>query len=478
MFFNINRLWMILPGLIAYIIFIILAYSTPVNYHFYLSIGIAILVINLWIGEIIPIWASSLLPIILMPIHGLLSIPDTFKNYFNPTILLFLGGFLLAYSVEKWHLHKRIAFKLLSLTGDKPKQIIFGLMLTSALLSMWISNTATAIMMLPIALSITRLLENKNKKLAMLMLLCIAYGANIGGVATLIGTPPNIVYKGFVESILHEEITFLKWLIFGIPTSALMLYFTYIILTKFSIKIDNQPMKEIGDMLNHQYDKLGKTTAPERRTLIVFLIAIFFWIFSQPINQLLNSYQINIKIKEHHVALFFSLILFVIPSEKTKKVKLLSIKDFKYINWSILLLFGAGMSIAKGLETSGAITSIGDWISNQNYANWSILLLLLIVLSLFLTEFMSNVALAQIFIPVVFGIALSIQNIHPHILGIPVIIACSFAFMLPIGTPPNAVVFSSGLIPMKSMVKIGFLINIVAVIILWFLGTFILPLLF
>ncbi|MDP2176262.1 MAG: SLC13 family permease [Bacteroidota bacterium] len=478
MFFNFNRIWSIIPGFLAYIVSILLSFSSPTNSQFYISIGIAILIINLWISEIIPIWLSSLFPIILMPIHDLLSIPNTLKNYFNPTIFLFLGGFLLAYSVEKWHLHKRIAFKLLSITGDKPKQIIWGLMLTSALLSMWISNTATAIMMLPIALSITKLLENENRKISMIIVLCIAYGANIGGVATLIGTPPNIVYKGFVESILHQEITFFQWLIFGIPTSAIMLYFTYLILTRIFVKIDNQPMKEIGEMLDNQYEQLGQLSSSEKRTLIVFLLAIFFWIFSQPINQILGNYKFDFKIKEHHVALFFSFLLFIIPFKKSTKIKLLSVNDFKYINWSILLLFGAGISIAKGLETTGVIAFLGDWISSQKYANWSILLLLLIFLAIFLTEFMSNVALAQIFIPVVFGIALAMPNMNPHVLAIPVTIACSFAFMLPIATPPNAVVFSSGHIKMTYMIKIGFLINIVAIILLWLIGTYILPLVF
>jgi sodium-dependent dicarboxylate transporter 2/3/5 len=477
-FMHTKRIWGVLPGVLSYFIALVLASNNFVESDFYISIGIAILIINLWIVEMFPIWMSSLLPIVLMPVHGLLDIPETLSNYFNPTIYLFLGGFLLAYSVEKWNLHQRIAFKLLTITGDKPKQIIFGMLITSALLSMWISNTATAIMMLPIALSITKFLENENKQLTAILILCVAYGANIGGVATLIGTPPNIVYKGFVESLLKQEITFLQWLVFGIPTSAVMLYSTYILVIKVFVKIDNNPLQEIGEMLDTQYEKLGKISLSEKRTLIVFIFAIFFWVFGQPINQVLKGYDITFKIKEHHVALFFSLILFFLPSQKFNSKRLLSIIDFKSINWSILLLFGAGMSIAKGLEISGVIKFVGNWISAQNYANWSVLLLLLVFLSLFLTEFMSNVALAQIFIPVVFGIALSLQTINPHILAIPVTIASSFAFMLPIGTPPNAVVFSSGYIPMKSMIKYGFFINIVAIVVLWLLGYFILPLLY
>jgi solute carrier family 13 (sodium-dependent dicarboxylate transporter), member 2/3/5 len=476
--FNSKRIIGITPGILSYLIALTISIRSPVDSSFHLSIGIAVLIINLWIVEILPIWVSSILPIFLMPIHQLLSIPDTLNNFFNPTIFLFLGGFLLAYSVEKWDLHKRIAFKLLSITGDKPKQIILGMLMTSALLSMWISNTATAIMMLPIALSISKLLDNKNKTMSVVLILCVAYGANIGGVATLIGTPPNIVYKGFVETLLNEEITFFQWLIFGVPTSALMLYITYLLITKVLVKSSNNPILEIGEMLDKQYEKLGKITKPELRTLIVFGFAIFFWVFGQSLNQILNNFDINIKIKEHHVALFFSFVLFLTPSHQPKSKQLLSIIDFKNINWSILLLFGAGMSIAKSLEKSGVIAFIGNWISQQNYANWGVLLLLLIFLSLFLTEFMSNVALAQIFIPVVFGIAISLKTINPHILAIPVTIASSFAFMLPIGTPPNAVVFSSGFIPMKTMVKLGFFINIVAVILLWILGYFILPLLF
>ncbi|MCC6818597.1 MAG: SLC13/DASS family transporter [Bacteroidia bacterium] len=471
-----------LPGILSYLYFSFIHPCDPPDRNFFIAIGIATLTIILWIVETIPIWLSSLFPLILLPLHGIISFDIAISNYYSNTILLFLGGFLLAYSVEKWHLHKRIAFKLLSLTGDNPKGIVWGMMLTTCLISMWISNTATAIMMLPVAISITKIVKDHNhpdnKAFFICLILGIAYAANIGGIATIIGTPPNIVYKGFVENILGQELSFFKWMILGVPLSLLMLYISYWLMTNVIFKFKHKSYPEVAEMLDRQVEELGKTKAPEKRTLIIFSIAAGLWIFGQPISALLNTFSIKIKIEEYAVAMVFGLLLFLIPKSKGQKERLLQFSDLKSISWSILLLFGGGMCMAKGLEKSGVINWVGQLISGSQGSNFPLLLLIIILTSLFLTEIMSNVALANIYIPVVFGISASLGISNPHIMGIPVAIACSFAFMLPISTPPNAVVFSSGKIKVKDMAIAGFLLNIVGVLLLWLCGLFVIPYLF
>lgn len=476
-------LLIILPGVLFYIFSVFIAPFFNLNSPALTSLSIALLIINLWISEIIPIWIASLIPLFLLSIHQISSLKELISHYTNPIIFLFLGGFLLAYSVEKWDLHKRFAFKLLLLTGNKPKQIIAGMLLTSFLLSMWISNTATTIMLLPIGLSISKLILDKGQSkellnLTALLILSISIGANIGGVATLIGTPPNIVYKGYVETILKQDISFTDWLIVGLPISIIMLIATFLLCTNFLFKIKNTAIPHVTQLLKDSYNKLGKMTFPQKVCLVVFGCAVFFWIFIVPINSLIKQNGYSFKIQEYTIALFFSLILFFFPSQSTNSKKILVLSDLKKINWSILLLFGAGISLAKGMESTGVIKSISLFIENSNFTNLSLLTLLLIGIALFLTEFMSNVALSQIIIPVVFGLVVSFPQTSPHQMGIPVTIACSFAFMLPIGTPPNAVVYSSGLISLKTMILSGFFLNLLAIIILWLSSQFFIPLFF
>ena len=475
---SVQKILASLPGLIVYLYCVFYSPGTT----FEISIGIAALLVNLWIAEPLPIWLSSLLPIVLMPLHGILDLHSIFKSYFNNTILLFFGGFLLAYSVEKWHLHKRIAFKLLAFTGDNPKGIIWGMMLSTCLISMWISNTATAIMMLPVAISIISTIKDKeskaNKAFFVCMLLGIAYAANIGGVATIIGTPPNIVYKGLSESLLKKNVGFIEWMAIGVPLSLLMLWITYQLMVNVFFKVRMKSLPEVAELLDKQAEQLGKIKPEEKRTLVVFSFAVFFWVFAQPLNLFIGSMDWPFKIEEFSVALLFGSILFLIPKSKKSPIKLLEFSDFKNISWGILILFGGGMCMAKGLETTGVIKYAGEWIKHSQEGNFPALLFLIILSALFLTELMSNVALAQIYIPVVFGISQSMGMSNPHIMGITVTIACSFAFMFPISTPPNAVIFSSGRIKLKDMAFAGFFLNIVGVILLWLTGLYIIPLLF
>ena len=450
----------------------------------YLSVGIAVLTVNLWIAESIPIYLASLIPLLLIPLHGILSFEKSISNYYNNTIRFFLGGFLLAYSIEKWHLHKRIAYKILSYTGENPRGILAGMMLSTCLISMWISNTATAIMMLPVAISVSSILNNSgsiHRNFFICMMLGIAYSANIGGIATITGTPPNIVYKGYLETLHKLDISFFQWMIFGIPLSLIMLWITYHLLSGFLFKISKRPSQSVANLLDEQYEELGKISTPEKRTLIIFTLTALLWILNEPIQHLIQLINPSWTLKEHQIALGAGIILLISPSGNRKGNRfspLLVPKDLKSINWNILILFGGGMCMAKGLAVSGALEQLGILIKENSHFSIGLLLLILIALALYSTEIMSNVALSQIFIPVVFGISEAFGMSNVHQFGLPVVFACSFAFMFPISTPPNAVVFSSGKVSMKDMAFAGFFINIVGILLLWAFGLYIVPHLF
>ena len=278
--------------------------------------------------------------------------------------------------------------------------------------------------------------------------------------------------------LLNAHVSFFKWMILGIPLSLLMLWLSYQFMTNVFFKVKMHSLPEVADLLDRQSNQIGKMGKAEKRTLVIFLLAICFWVFGQVFNDWFKSHQIPIKIEEFSVALVFGILLFFIPSGQTPSQPLLVVSDMKHISWEILLLFGGGMCMAKGLETTGAIHAAGNWIKTSQNGQYEWLLLLIIASAVFFTELMSNVALAQIYIPVVFGISQSIGLNNPHIMGITTTIACSFAFMFPISTPPNAVVYSSGKIQLKDMAIVGLCLNIVGVIVLWLVGLFVLPYLF
>lgn len=474
-----GRLLASFPGIIAYLSVILAGGGIS---DMYISIAVALLVVNLWIAQAIPLWITSLFAPVLLTLHGVLDFTQAYTSFFNKTIALFLGGFLLAFSVEKYGLHRRFAFRLLAMTGENPRGIVRGMMLSTALISMWISNTATAILMLPVAVSIADLVSGKNNGSSSAFLTClmlgIAYSANIGGIATIIGTPPNIVYKGFAEELQGQEISFLQWMAFGVPLSLLMLWIAYLILVRVLFPVHTGSLPEVAEFLDRKATEMGQMKTPEKRSLYVFTLAAFFWIFSQPINSLIDYTGLSFRIHESDVALIFGCLLFVLPSGANISKRLLDPGDLFKINWGILVLFGGGMCMARGLEATGAIHAAGKWISNLNQDHFPVLVLFIIASALFFTEVMSNVALAQIYIPVVFGIASTLGIQQVHTLGVPVAIACSFAFMMPVSTPPNAVVFGSGKLKFGDMMRAGFLLNIAGVIILWLCALYILPLLF
>lgn len=429
-----------------------------------------------WITEPIAIPITSLLPIVLFPLSGGLSLSETTAPYGHQYIFLFLGGFILAIAIEKWNLHKRIALNIIKLVGTNVNSIILGFMIATAFLSMWISNTATAVMILPVGVAVIshltdnpKTIANENLLFGKALMLAIAYSASIGGMATLIGTPPNLVLAGIIEKTYNTEITFLQWFLFGFPLSIVLLFICWFYLTRFAYKFNQKEFPGGKGEIERQLQQLGKITYQEKLILIIFLSTAFAWITRSFL--LVKFFP---AMDDTIIALLSSFVLFIVPSGKNKEA-LMTWKDAITLPWGILLLFGGGMALALGFETSGLAGWIGNHMTLLEGTSIFILLLVLVTAVNFLTEITSNMATTAMLLPILVSLA-NILNVHPYILLVSATLAASCAFMLPVATPPNAIVFGSGYLKIEDMVKKGFLLNIISIIIVTFFGYYILPL--
>ena len=429
-------------------------------------LGVGAWMVIWWVTEATPIAVAALLPIVIFPAIGVFDLSHATAPYASPIIFLFMGGFFLALGLEEYGLHKRIALNLVKLTGTSANGIIFGFMLATGFLSMWISNTASTIMMLPIAVTVINLIRKTvdNKKgldlFSVSLMLGIAYSANIGGMATIIGTPPNVVFVGYAEQLLNIEIDFSKWMLIGIPISSLLLLITFLFLTKVLYRNKLGTMTSVSQLIDSEVSKMGKMGREEKMVAVIFGLTASMWIFKLPINNIIGHAILN----DTATAMIGGILMFAVPVNLNKGKGLVPWEATKRLPWGILLLFGGGMTLAKAMETTGLIQIIADLVA-QNPMSSIFVYLILIGSMLFLTELMSNVALATIYIPVVIGIANGL-GMNPLLLSIPVAMAASCAFMMPISTPPNAIVFSSGHIRMKQMIKTGFVLNLISILIL------------
>ena len=428
-----------------------------------------------WITEAIPIAATSLLPIILFPLTNGLSLKETTASYGHKYVFLFIGGFILAIAIEKWNLHKRIALTIIKIVGTNVSNIILGFMVATAFLSMWISNTATAVMILPVGMAIVAQLkdnpatiENENLIFGKALMLAIAYSASIGGMATLIGTPPNLVLAGVINETYNIELTFSKWFTFGFPVSIILLAFCWVYLTKFAFKFEQKEFPGGMNEINTQLKELGKISFEEKMVFTVFVLTAFAWISrSFLLKHLLPSIDDTI------IAITCALLLFILPSSK-KGASLINWNDAVKLPWGILLLFGGGMALALGFESSGLAVWIGNQLASLGAIPLILLLLILITSVNFLTEITSNMATTAMLLPVLVSLAIAI-GLHPYYLLIGATVAASCAFMLPVATPPNAVVFGSGYLKISDMVKKGIWMNIISIILLTLFVYYIVP---
>ena len=430
-----------------------------------------------WITEAIPIAITALLPIVLFPLSGGLDLATTTESFGHKYIFLYMGGFIIAIAIEKWNLHKRIALNIINIIGSDIKKIILGFMVATAFLSMWISNTATAVMMLPIGIAIiTQLkdnpntIENETRLFGKALMLAIAYSASIGGIATLIGTPPNLVLAGVILNTYGYEITFLQWFMFGFPISVLLLLLCWKYLTTYAFKFEQTEFPGGKSEIKRLKKGLGKISYEEKMVSVVFGTTAFFWI-----TRSLLFDKLIPKLDDTIIAIIFAIVLFLIPS-KDKKQQLMSWEDAVKLPWGIILLFGGGMAIASGFESSGLAVWLGNQMTTFAGLTTILLILLLITAVNFLTEITSNLATTAMLLPVLAPMAMTV-DIHPFILMVGAAVAASCAFMLPVATPPNAVVFGSGYLRIPDMVSKGFVMNIISIIVLTLFVYFVLPVL-
>ena len=437
-------------------------------------LGVTLWMIAWWITEVVSISVTALVPLTFFPLLGIMPIKDVSTYYSHPIVFLFFGGFILALALEKVNLHRRIALSIINITGTSPQRVVLGFQLATAFLSMWISNTATTVVMLPIAYSVIQLLtddrdgfSNKDRNFALCILLGIAYAANIGGTATLIGTPPNIVLAGFLESEYDYSISFLRWLLVGMPFAGIMLSVIYIVLTKVMFANLPDSMINSKQLIKDELKKLGPVSGAEKIVMVIFACAIVLWIIRAYINQIFPT----IGLTDTTISLVAAFACFGLAY---KGSFILSWDDTKNLPWGIIILFGGGLALANGLSQAGLIDLIGQYVTDNFSINYLVVCSLLIVIMMFMTELMSNVALVAIFAPMVAGVALGLDIEMLHIL-IPVAMASSCAFMLPMATPPNAIVFASGHIKVVDMAKTGIILNVISIILLILFFKFCIP---
>lgn len=430
-----------------------------------------------WITEALPIAVTALLPMILFPLTGGMELADTTAAYGHKLVFLTLGGFIIAIAIEKWNLHKRIALHIISYIGTDLKMIILGFMVATAFLSMWISNTATSVMMLPIGIVIIKQIQDNSdfsgsasNTFAKALMLSIGYSASIGGVSTLIGTPTNMVLAGAISQIYDYEISFLEWFIFGFPLSIMILFFSWYYLTRIAFSFEQKRLPGGREEISKLKKDLGKITFEQKAVSFVFFAAAFCWITK---NFLLKN--IFPRIDDTIISIFFATLLFLI-NVKGKKEKILKWEDTQRLPWGVLLLLGSGMSFAKAVDSSGLSVWVGTQISAFGTMNLFLLLVLLITVVNFLTEIASNMATIAMMLPILAPIALEF-DLHPFVLMVAAAAAASCAFMLPVATPPNAVVFGSGYLKINDMVKNGFLLNLTSIVIIALMVYFALPIL-
>ena len=461
----------LITGPVLFVVILLFAKPSGLSASGIATLAIATWIAVWWITEAIPISATALLPLILFPLTGVLSAKETSSAYAHQMVFLFLGGFILAAAIEKTKLHKRIALHIIYRIGTNWKYVILGFMIATAFLSMWISNTATAVMMLPIGLAIVSSLEIPKKqrnKMGKSLMLAIAYGSSIGGIATIIGTPTNIIFVGIAEELYGQSINFTDWMFIGLPFSIIMIVIGWLYLVKLQSSEDVYKIPGGKSLLRAQLNDLDKITYEEKAVASVFIFIAFCWISS---SFLLKNLLPGIN--DTIIAIIGVILLFLIPSGKGK-TGIISWKTAEGIPWGILLLFGGGLALAEGFKSSG----LAEWIGNQLvlFNTFPVILMLLGIIAVvnFLTEITSNVATAAMLMPVLAALALSI-DVHPYLLMIGATIAASCAFMLPVATPPNAVVFGSGMITIKEMVKAGLLMNLISITVATLIVYFILP---
>ena len=435
-----------------------------------------------WMTEAVPIPATSLLPIVLFPLTNSLELSETTSAYGSGTIFLFMGGFMIALAMEKWNLHRRIALTIISVVGTNTNMIILGFMVSTGFLSMWISNTATAMMMVPIGLAIIYQVaealkdrpeidtSEENFKFGKALMLGIAYSASLGGISTLIGTPPNTLLAGAIDTTYGINLSFARWMLFGVPIAWTFILIAWVYLVKFAYPSEFKELPGGKEVIANEKSQLGKASYEEKFVFTVFVFAALAWISRSFLLEKLNP-----NIDDTIIAILAALVLFIIPSKNKPGDRLLDWNTALKLPWGILLLFGGGLAIAEGFVESGLSAWMGEQLIGLQGVHMLMVLIIVSTLVIFLTEVTSNTATASMMFPIMAALAVAL-DIHPYAVMIVAAVSASCAFMLPVATPPNAVVFGSGYLRIPDMAKSGFLLNVLGVFLVSIAVYYLLPL--
>lgn len=449
--------WVIGPAMLAAIL--LLPPPDGLSPEGWRSAGLALLMVTFWITEALPIPVTALLPLVLVPALRLGDVGHAAAPFANPVIFLFLGGFVIALAMQRWNLHRRIAVNLIALMGTRPPRIVAGFLLASALVSMWVSNTATTLMMLPIAISVVELVPAAdrgipaNRAFTTAVLLSIAYGATTGGMATLIGTPPLALLAGFVGSNYGFELGFGQWMLLGVPVVLVSLPVVYFVLTRISFKLDHSPMPGMAQLIERERAAMGPLTRAEITVSIVFAATAAGWVF-QPL--LVRAVPL---LTDTTIAMASAILLFALPVDWRRGEFVMNWESTRQLPWDVLLLFGGGLSLSNAISEHGLSTYIGGLSSGLGHAPAWLTVGVVCFVILMLTEFTSNTATAATFLPVTAAVAIGMDQ-NPLLFLMPVALAANCSYMLPVGTPPNAIVFGSGRITLPEMARAGFLLNL------------------
>jgi sodium-dependent dicarboxylate transporter 2/3/5 len=425
-----------------------------------------------WVTEAVPIPVTALLPLVILPMTGVSTVAAAAGPYSSPIVMMLLGGFIIATSVQRWHLHSRIALNIVSRAGTSQAGIVGGFMIAAAVLSMWISNTATTIMLAPIAVSVVYAILGPSARGAPFMiavLLGLAYGASIGGLATPIGTPTNLIVIGYLENEFGINIGFAQWMSIGVPVVAVMLPACWLTVTRLGIKL--QPIESTSEgqeKIQQAIAALGPMSRPERRVLITFLFIAAAWILRQPLNLLeIGGVRPFMSMTDHVIAIAGAIVLFLIPAgdDSNRNERLLDWDTAVKIPWGVLLLFGGGLSMAKAMTSSGLATWLGEALIVLTSFPLLVLITALVIFVIFATEITSNVATASALLPIIGALAIA-GGADPVLLSLPIAMAASCAFMLPIATGPNAIAYATGEVTIPQMIRVGFILNLLGIVLI------------
>ena len=461
----------LLLGPLAFVVILLLGAPEGLTFSAWVVIALLALMATWWVTEAIPIPITSLLPVVVFPLFGIRTIAEATAPYADRTIFLLLGGFIIAKSVERWNLHERLALLTVSRAGASPAGLSLGFLVAAAMLSAWISNTATTIMLMPVALSVAYSLgaqKEGGSPLAVALCLSVAYGASIGGLSTPVGTPTNLIVMGALEQAGDDRLTFSTWMMFGVPTVLLLIPGAWLVLTRLSGRI-GRPEGDPQGVVRERLRGLGPWSTPEIRTLLCFAVIAFFWVFRRAFIQDITVFGIEpfAGLTDHVIAIAGAILMFLVPAgcPNDKKAMLLDWPTAAKLPWDVVLLFGGGLSLAAAITATGLGAWIADNMSGLMSLSPLVIIVVLTIFIIFATEVTSNVATAAALSPVIVALAVA-AGIDPAGLAVPVALAASCAFMFPMATAPNAIAFASGEVSITRMAQIGLKLNLIGVLII------------